>query len=113
MFGADAAGEMPLQGGTYGKLTANSAVLIIRCAIRCDHCVSSRRNRQGRRLQTGAEAVAGRGNGKGAGLKIYNTMTGMKEAFVPLEAGKVGMYACGVTVYDYCHVGHARSCNRV
>jgi len=91
-------------GSTYGKLTANSAVL-----IRYTNCVSSRRNRQGRRLQTGDEAVAGIGNGKGAGLKIYNTMTGMKEAFVPLEAGKVGMYACGVTVYDYCHVGHARS----
>lgn len=77
--------------------------------MRCDHCVSSRRNRQGRRLQAGGEAVDGTGNGKGSGMKIYNTMTGMKEAFVPLQPGKVGMYACGVTVYDYCHVGHARS----
>ena len=42
-------------------------------------------------------------------LKVYNTLTGRKEAFTPLMPGKVGMYVCGVTVYDYCHIGHARS----
>ncbi|GAM09188.1 cysteine--tRNA ligase [Geobacter sp. OR-1] len=42
-------------------------------------------------------------------LRIYNTMTGGKEEFVPLEPGKVKMYVCGVTVYDYCHIGHARA----
>ncbi len=42
-------------------------------------------------------------------LRIYNTLTGKKEDFVPLREGKVGMYVCGVTVYDYCHVGHARA----
>jgi cysteinyl-tRNA synthetase len=36
-------------------------------------------------------------------------MTGKKEAFSPLQPGKVGMYVCGVTVYDYCHIGHARA----
>ncbi|MFA6161856.1 MAG: cysteine--tRNA ligase [Methylobacter sp.] len=41
-------------------------------------------------------------------LKIYNTLTRKKEEFQPLEAGKVGMYVCGMTVYDYCHIGHAR-----
>jgi cysteinyl-tRNA synthetase len=41
-------------------------------------------------------------------LKIHNSQTGRKEAFVPLEAGKVRMYVCGMTVYDYCHLGHAR-----
>jgi len=41
-------------------------------------------------------------------LKIHNNLTKQKEAFVPREAGKVGMYVCGMTVYDYCHVGHAR-----
>ncbi len=41
-------------------------------------------------------------------LKIYNTLTRNKEEFQPLEAGKVGMYVCGMTVYDYCHIGHAR-----
>lgn len=41
-------------------------------------------------------------------LKIYNTLTRKKELFQPLEAGKVGMYVCGMTVYDYCHIGHAR-----
>ena len=42
-------------------------------------------------------------------LRVYNTRTGEKELFVPLVPGKVGMYVCGVTVYDYCHIGHARA----
>ncbi len=42
-------------------------------------------------------------------LRVYNTMSGKKEAFQPLVPGKVGMYVCGVTVYDYCHIGHARA----
>jgi cysteinyl-tRNA synthetase len=41
-------------------------------------------------------------------LKIYNTLTKQKETFVPREPGKVGIYVCGMTVYDFCHVGHAR-----
>ncbi len=43
------------------------------------------------------------------GLRVYNTMSGKKEEFQPLVPGKVGMYVCGVTVYDYCHIGHARA----
>jgi len=42
-------------------------------------------------------------------LRVYNTLTGGKEEFQPLVPGKVGMYVCGVTVYDYCHIGHARA----
>jgi len=42
-------------------------------------------------------------------LRIYNTLSGAKEAFSPLKEGEVSMYVCGVTVYDDCHVGHARS----
>ncbi len=42
-------------------------------------------------------------------LKIYNTLTRQKEDFKPLTAGKVGMYVCGVTIYDYCHIGHGRT----
>jgi len=42
-------------------------------------------------------------------LKIYNTMTGLKEVFRPLVPKAVRMYVCGVTVYDECHLGHARS----
>jgi cysteinyl-tRNA synthetase len=42
-------------------------------------------------------------------LKIYNTLTRLKERFEPLEAGHVRMYVCGITAYDECHVGHARS----
>jgi cysteinyl-tRNA synthetase len=41
-------------------------------------------------------------------LKIYNTLARDKQVFVPKVSGKVGMYVCGMTVYDYCHVGHAR-----
>jgi cysteinyl-tRNA synthetase len=41
-------------------------------------------------------------------LKIYNTLTRKKEEFQPRVPGKVGMYVCGMTVYDYCHIGHAR-----
>ena len=41
-------------------------------------------------------------------LKIYNTLAREKQDFTPIEAGKVRMYVCGITVYDYCHVGHAR-----
>ena len=41
-------------------------------------------------------------------LKIYNTLTRKKEIFKPRVEGKVGLYVCGMTVYDYCHVGHAR-----
>ncbi len=42
-------------------------------------------------------------------LRVHNTLTGSKEPFEPLVPGKVRMYVCGVTVYDYCHIGHARS----
>jgi cysteinyl-tRNA synthetase len=41
-------------------------------------------------------------------LKIYNTLARDKQDFVPIQPGKVNMYVCGITVYDYCHVGHAR-----
>ncbi len=41
-------------------------------------------------------------------LKIYNSMSRDKQTFVPIVAGKVSMYVCGMTVYDYCHLGHAR-----
>jgi cysteinyl-tRNA synthetase len=41
-------------------------------------------------------------------LKIYNTLARDKQVFVPIAPGKVGMYVCGMTIYDYCHIGHAR-----
>ncbi len=41
-------------------------------------------------------------------LKIHNTLTRSKQEFVPITPGKVNMYVCGMTVYDYCHLGHAR-----
>lgn len=43
-------------------------------------------------------------------MQLYNTLSRRKEPFKPLTPGKVGLYACGVTVYDDCHLGHARSC---
>jgi cysteinyl-tRNA synthetase len=42
-------------------------------------------------------------------IRLYNTAVRRKETFKPLQEGKVGMYVCGVTVYDLCHIGHARS----
>jgi len=43
------------------------------------------------------------------GLRIYNTLSRKKEEFIPLEPGRILMYVCGITVYDLCHIGHARS----
>lgn len=42
-------------------------------------------------------------------LSIYNSLTRKKEVFTPIHPGKIGLYACGITVYDHCHLGHARS----
>lgn len=42
-------------------------------------------------------------------LQIYNTLNRQKEEFVPITPGSIGMYVCGVTVYDLCHIGHART----
>ncbi|MDR0298454.1 MAG: class I tRNA ligase family protein, partial [Streptococcaceae bacterium] len=42
-------------------------------------------------------------------MRIYNTMSRALEEFVPIEAGKVRMYVCGPTVYNYIHIGNARS----
>ena len=47
--------------------------------------------------------------GKGESIKVYNTMSGKKEEFTPFTPGKVNMYVCGITAYDVCHLGHARS----
>ena len=41
-------------------------------------------------------------------MQIYNTQTRKKEEFVPIEPGKVSIYACGPTVYNYIHIGNAR-----
>ncbi|WP_036481585.1 cysteine--tRNA ligase [Myxosarcina sp. GI1] len=43
-------------------------------------------------------------------LTVYNTLTRNKEAFETIEPNRVRMYCCGITVYDYCHLGHARTC---
>lgn len=42
-------------------------------------------------------------------LTIYNTKTQSKEVFIPLNPNNIGIYVCGITVYDYCHIGHART----
>jgi cysteinyl-tRNA synthetase len=43
------------------------------------------------------------------GIKLFNTLTRQKEEFTPIEPGKVGMYTCGPTVYDYAHIGNFRA----
>src|SRR5690349_10771129 len=45
---------------------------------------------------------------KGLMLRIYNSLARDKQDFVPLRPGEVRMYVCGMTVYDYCHIGHGR-----
>src|SRR5215467_3027529 len=66
----------------------------------------SRAPRQGR----GHSGHGGRQRGGAVmALRIFNTVTRRKEDFVPLVPGEVRMYVCGVTVYDLCHIGHARS----
>ena len=42
-------------------------------------------------------------------LSLYNTLTNKKEVFKSIEPNMVGMYVCGITVYDHCHLGHARA----
>ncbi|WP_149980760.1 cysteine--tRNA ligase [Pseudoalteromonas rhizosphaerae] len=42
-------------------------------------------------------------------VNIYNTLTRQKEQFKPMVDGKIDMYVCGITIYDYCHIGHART----
>lgn len=42
-------------------------------------------------------------------LKIYNSITRQKQEFTPINPGKIGMYVCGVTIYDLCHIGHGRT----
>ena len=42
-------------------------------------------------------------------LKIFNTLTREKEEFKPINPNQVGMYVCGVTIYDHCHIGHGRT----
>ena len=42
-------------------------------------------------------------------MLLYNSLSGKKESFAPMRPGKVSLYACGITTYDYCHIGHARS----
>ncbi|GBG89557.1 hypothetical protein CBR_g49346 [Chara braunii] len=48
------------------------------------------------------------GEGERVEFRLFNTMTKQKDVFVPKVEGKVGMYVCGVTAYDYSHIGHAR-----
>ncbi|QPE16596.1 cysteine--tRNA ligase [Providencia rettgeri] len=42
-------------------------------------------------------------------LQIFNTLSRQKEEFKPIQAGKIGMYVCGITIYDLCHIGHGRT----
>ena len=43
-------------------------------------------------------------------LTVFNSLTSREEPFIPIEANKIRMYCCGITVYDYCHLGHGRTC---
>ena len=41
-------------------------------------------------------------------IRIHNSLTGEKQELQPIKPGRIGMYVCGMTVYDYLHIGHAR-----
>src|SRR5208337_980088 len=60
-------------------------------------------------ISFGCSQDSSKGDWQFMALQIYNTLTGKKEEFVPLEPGSIRMYVCGITVYDLCHIGHARS----
>jgi cysteinyl-tRNA synthetase len=70
----------------------------------CMHCVIFSRPYEGFRILDQASRLH---NLQGM-LKIHNSLGRTKQQFVPLRAGEVRMYVCGMTVYDYCHLGHAR-----
>ena len=66
--------------------------------------LETRLNELTRRLEASEQV-----NKRGGRMRIHNTMTGRKEDFIPVTPGQVQMYVCGITVYDHCHIGHARS----
>jgi len=66
--------------------------------------LEARLNEIGKRL----DAVE-KTRGRGGRMRIYNTLTGRKDEFVPIDPLRVRMYSCGITAYDHCHIGHARS----
>ncbi|MBI5639244.1 MAG: cysteine--tRNA ligase [Nitrospirae bacterium] len=66
--------------------------------------MEARLNEISRRLDA-AEKIKERGGQ----MRIYNTLTAKKEDFIPVDPGQVRMYSCGITAYDHCHIGHARS----
>jgi cysteinyl-tRNA synthetase len=59
-------------------------------------------------LSRKVEAAEGMGH-KGGKMKLYNTLSGKKEEFISVLPGQARMYVCGITAYDHCHIGHARS----
>ena len=42
-------------------------------------------------------------------MKIFNSQSSLKEELKTIEKGKISMYVCGMTIYDFCHIGHART----
>jgi cysteinyl-tRNA synthetase/serine O-acetyltransferase len=66
--------------------------------------LESRLEEISRKIETAESVVQ-----KGGKMKLYNTLSGKKEDFIPVTPGQVRMYVCGITVYDHCHIGHARS----
>src|SRR5690606_14567839 len=67
-----------------------------------------RRRRRGHHRPVDRPERAVQGQGRRMSIMLYNTMTRRKERFVPADPGRVTMYVCGPTVYNYIHVGNAR-----
>jgi cysteinyl-tRNA synthetase len=66
--------------------------------------LEARLNEMGKRLDAVEKTKE-----RGGRMRIYNTLTGRKDEFVPVDPLQVKMYSCGITAYDHCHIGHARS----
>src|SRR5664279_345557 len=94
------------------KLT--SAVTGLYTALDCSRRLRARSSRSNENLRrvTCAARVDPRRDGPrepSMSLRIYNTLSRALEDFSPIEPGHVRMYVCGITVYELCHVGHARA----
>lgn len=77
-------------------------------AVKAEEAPSQAQKERAPREGSGAKSNASKGPKGPPRIVLVNTMTGAKEELVPKQEGKLGMYVCGVTVYDYSHIGHAR-----
>ena len=84
-------------------------MLCLPAAPQPTHCSLAARLERSRKMRGSKRPFASLPSFDSMTLRIYNTLTRALEDFAPIEPGHVRMYVCGMTVYDLCHLGHARS----